>query len=83
MQLLRRMQTLLAQLYDAPVLEDVEDFVLSDRQRLRQVVGEHRLGCPVVVTRIVQRAVGVVAELIEAQRRFDDAAPMAPQAGVG
>ena len=32
MQLLRRMQTLLAQLYDAPVREDVQDFVLSDRR---------------------------------------------------
>jgi hypothetical protein len=39
MQLLRRMQTLLAQLYDAPVREDVQDFVLSDRRRLRQAVG--------------------------------------------
>jgi hypothetical protein len=34
------MQTLLAQLYDAPVREDVQDFLLSDRQRLREVVGE-------------------------------------------
>jgi hypothetical protein len=34
------MQTLLAQLYDAPVSEDVQDFVLSDRARLSQVVGE-------------------------------------------
>lgn len=41
MHLLRRMQTLLAQLYDAPVREDVQDFVLSDRRRLSQVVGEH------------------------------------------
>ena len=41
MQLLRRMQTLLAQLYDAPVREDVQDFVLSDRRRLSEVVGEH------------------------------------------
>jgi hypothetical protein len=40
MQLLRRMQTLLAQLYDAPVCEDVQDFVLSDRHRLRAAVGE-------------------------------------------
>ena len=40
MQLLRCMQTLLAQLYDAPVREDVQDFVVSDRQRLREVVGE-------------------------------------------
>ena len=40
MQLLRRMQTLLAQLYDAPVREDVQDFVLSDRHRLREAVGE-------------------------------------------
>ena len=41
MTLLRRMQTLLTQLYDAPVREDVQDFVLSDRQRLSEVVGEH------------------------------------------
>jgi hypothetical protein len=34
------MQTLLAQLYDAPVREDVQDFVLSDRQHLRQAVGD-------------------------------------------
>jgi hypothetical protein len=40
MQLLRRMQTLLAQLYDAPVREDVQDFVLSDRQHLRRAVGD-------------------------------------------
>ncbi|HEY7641979.1 MAG TPA: hypothetical protein VH814_19770 [Steroidobacteraceae bacterium] len=40
MQLLRRMQALLAQLYDAPVREDVEDYVVSDRQRLCDVVGE-------------------------------------------
>ena len=40
MQLLRQMQTLLAQLYDAPVREDVQDFVLSDRHRLRAAVGE-------------------------------------------
>jgi hypothetical protein len=40
MQLLRRMQSLLTQLYDAPVREDVQDFVLSDRRRLSEVVGE-------------------------------------------
>jgi hypothetical protein len=40
MQLLRRMQTLLAQLYDAPVREDVQDFVLSDRRALSEAVGE-------------------------------------------
>jgi hypothetical protein len=40
MQLLRQMQTLLAQLYDAPVREDVLDFVLSDRRHLRAAVGE-------------------------------------------
>ena len=40
MQLLRRMQTLLAQMYDAPVREDVQDFVLSDRRRLSEVVGQ-------------------------------------------
>jgi hypothetical protein len=40
MQLLRRMQTLLAQLYDAPVCEDVQDFVLSDRRALNAAVGE-------------------------------------------
>jgi hypothetical protein len=42
MQLLRRMQTLLAQLYDAPVREDVQDFVLSDRRALREAVGEQQ-----------------------------------------
>jgi hypothetical protein len=40
MQLLRRMQTLLAKLYDAPVHEDVQDFLLSDRHRLHEAVGE-------------------------------------------
>src|SRR5688572_10607563 len=40
MQLLRRMQTLLAQLYDAPVREDVQDYVLSDRRALSDAVGE-------------------------------------------
>jgi len=39
--LLRRMQSLLAGLYDAPVEHDAEDFLLSDRQRLSDVVGEH------------------------------------------
>ena len=39
-QLLCRMQALLAQLYDAPVREDVQDFVLSDRRRLCEAVGE-------------------------------------------
>lgn len=46
MQLLRQMQTLLAQLYDAPVREDVQDFVLSDRQRLSEVIGEEQAGQP-------------------------------------
>lgn len=40
MPLLRQMQTLLARLYDAPVREDVQDFVLSDRQRLHEAVGQ-------------------------------------------
>jgi hypothetical protein len=40
LQLLRRMQTLLARLYDAPVREDVQDFVLSDRCALSEAVGE-------------------------------------------
>ena len=38
--LLRRMQSLLAGLYDAPVEHDAEDFLVSDPQRLREVVGE-------------------------------------------
>lgn len=38
--LLRRMQSLLAGLYDAPVEHDADDFLVSDPQRLREVVGE-------------------------------------------
>lgn len=44
MQLLRRMQALLTRLYDAPVSEDVQDFVVSDRRRLSEVVGDHAQG---------------------------------------
>lgn len=40
MQLLREMQKMLAQLYDAPVDQDAEDFLVSDRGKLRDVVGE-------------------------------------------
>lgn len=36
---LRRMQALLAQLYDARVEYDVQDFIVSDRDRLRQLIG--------------------------------------------
>lgn len=39
--LLRRMQQLLARLYDAPVAHDVGDFVLCDRRRLSDMVGPH------------------------------------------
>jgi hypothetical protein len=38
--LLRRMQSLLTRLYDAPVEHDAEDFLISDPQRLREVVGD-------------------------------------------
>ena len=38
--LLRQMQSLLAGLYDAPVEHDAEDFLVSDPQRLREVIGE-------------------------------------------
>ena len=38
--LLRRMQSLLAGLYDAPVEHDAEDFLVSDPRRLRETVGE-------------------------------------------
>lgn len=37
--LLRKMQRLLAHLYDAPVDHDVGDFLLSDRRRLSEMVG--------------------------------------------
>lgn len=40
--LLRRMQSLLAGLYDAPVEHDAEDFLVSDPRRLRETVGEPR-----------------------------------------
>jgi hypothetical protein len=38
--LLRRMQSLLTGLYDAPVEHDAEDFLVSDPERLRDMVGE-------------------------------------------
>lgn len=37
--ILRRMQALLARLYDAPVEHDVEDYLVSDRQRFTALVG--------------------------------------------
>lgn len=40
--LLRRMQSLLTRLYDAPVEHDAEDFLISDPKRLREVVGDPR-----------------------------------------
>lgn len=40
--LLRRMQSLLTRLYDAPVEHDAEDFLISDLDRLRDVVGDER-----------------------------------------
>lgn len=39
--LLQRMQGLLAQLYDAPVEHAVADFLVSDRRRLGDYVGQH------------------------------------------
>lgn len=40
--LLRRMQSLLTRLYDAPVEHDAEDFLISDPQRLREAVGDRQ-----------------------------------------
>jgi len=40
--LLRRMQSLLAGLYDAPVEHDAEDFLVSDPRRLRAMAGERQ-----------------------------------------
>ena len=37
--LLRRMQSLLAGLYDAPVEHDAEDFLVSDPSRLPEAIG--------------------------------------------
>lgn len=37
--ILRRMQALLARLYDAPVEHDVQDFLLTDRAELERLVG--------------------------------------------
>jgi hypothetical protein len=39
--LLHRMQALLARLYDAPVEHAVEDFLITDRSKVRRLVGEH------------------------------------------
>lgn len=38
--LLRRMQSLLAGLYDAPVEQDAQDFLVSDPRQLREVVAD-------------------------------------------
>ena len=38
---LRRLQSMLAGLYDAPVEHDVGDFLLCDRRKLRETVGAH------------------------------------------
>jgi hypothetical protein len=38
--LLSRMQSLLTRLYDAPVEQDVEQFLFQDRESLRRIVGE-------------------------------------------
>ena len=59
MQLLRRMQTLLAQLYDAPVREDVQDFVLSDRRALSEAVGEQASEAPDEQVFVVEDEQGV------------------------
>ncbi|HKU14419.1 MAG TPA: hypothetical protein VJQ52_08480 [Steroidobacteraceae bacterium] len=67
MQLLRRMQTLLAQLYDAPVREDVQDFVLTDRQHLSQVVGERAEHSADEQVYVVEEAQGVRLGLFIAQ----------------
>lgn len=40
--LLRRMQSLLTRLYDAPVEHDAEDFLIRDPKRLREVVGDRQ-----------------------------------------
>jgi hypothetical protein len=59
MQLLRRMQMMLAQLYDAPVREDVQDFVLSDRRQLHQAVGEQAGHAPDEQVYVVEEEQGV------------------------
>lgn len=71
MMLLRRMQWLLARLYDAPVDHDVRDFLLSDRRRLKEAVGEHaeRLSDEQVV--LVQDAQGVRVGLFIDQQVLD------------
>lgn len=38
--ILRRMQALLARLYDAPVAHDVDDFLVTDRDELATLIGE-------------------------------------------
>jgi len=39
--ILRRMHTLLARLYDAPVEHDIQDFLVTDKDRLRELLGQH------------------------------------------
>jgi hypothetical protein len=65
------MQSLLAGLYDAPVEHDAEDFLLSDRQRLNDVVGEQSEPLSDEQVFVVQEDGGVRIGLYIDQRVLD------------
>jgi len=69
--LLRRMQSLLAGLYDAPVDHAAEDYLLSDPQRLREMVGEQHEPLSDEQVFVVQEDGGVRIGLFIDQRVLD------------
>jgi hypothetical protein len=69
--LLRRMQSLLAGLYDAPVEHAAEDFLLSDPQRLREMMGEQHDPISDEQVFVVQEDGGVRIGLFIDQRVLD------------
>lgn len=69
--LLRRMQSLLAGLYDAPVEHDAEDFLVTDPARLREVVGEQSGPLSDEQVFVVQEDGGVRIGLFIDQRVLD------------
>jgi len=69
--LLRRMQSLLAGLYDAPVDHAAEDYLLSDPRRLREMVGEQHEPLSDEQVFVVQEDGGVRIGLFIDQRVLD------------
>jgi hypothetical protein len=78
MQLLRGMQRILAQLYDAPVDHSAEDFLLSDRRKLHEAIGEEAEGASEEHVFMVEDEQGVRIGLFIEQRVLDRLAQRDP-----